>query len=636
MKFKHFKSQDGTKLKEITFESNLFENDKFVVKSEINQHGDIICSLSEDVKSNILIKYPDTNIDEFLLKSSEYVSENKISNLTSITDTGMYKPKKKYLSFIQGIRGGVRFTYDKAYLKSEKITGTIDNVKFEIIIYNDGTIDFDEIGTNQCDEAMIKRFIDDIDTFDVTGYMNKYILHGIDFINFDNSKLYLEVHEDKPIDKLFDLINNIDQSNKASENALSKIDSLFDDIEDETNVVKLIETEDTISELIDTVQEQSHSQKLMQEAFDSMNKEKINELSNRIEKKEQEITKYNIDIKQNKSKLKEATESLNLLNSRIDSLKPNDDPNGYVFNVSIEQKEDISIDEKSMDIIKKISSVMKIDKEVLTNLITSGYFTIRISKKEDINQLDTELNTDVYQKIKNIDFLGKIKIIDNNTFEYRGDFNWGKIVNKMVKMGFEQCPEFDKKCGSVSYQSESDLTPIPLTENIKDNKEDETSFKGKKIVTYTEPTTIVLVGSYSDNHICKITDDESSFSLYIDGKIHKEYGSFGFVSLYDIKQYKQELENNPDEFDENVISGFVLPNFVGTIEASARIRKNDEKYNIFSDDFDIDDYIQHQFEEYAEVIINVPKGTNVVELNNDLSLPLPVLRDVKITDIINK
>ena len=66
------------------------------------------------------------------------------------------------------------------------------------------------------------------------------------------------------------------------------------------------------------------------------------------------------------------------------------------------------------------------------------------------------------------------------------------------------------------------------------------------------------------------------------------------------------------------------------------LEKNDEKYNIFSDDFDIDDYIQHQFEEYAEVIINVPKGTNVVELNNDLSLPLPVLRDVKITDIINK
>lgn len=258
------------------------------------------------------------------------------------------------------------------------------------------------------------------------------------------------------------------------------------------------------------------------------------------------------------------------------------------------------------------------------------------------------MNNDIYQKIKNIDFLGKIKVIDNNTFEYRGDFNWSKIVNRMIKMGFEQCPEFDKKCGSVSYQSESDLATqsTPLIENIEENKDntknggfevrpDETSFKGKKITTYTEPTTIVIVGSYSDNPILQITDDESSFSLYIDGKIHNEYGSFGFVSLYDLEQYKRELEDNEVEFNADVISGFILPNFVGTIEASARITKNDARYKIFSDDFNVDDYIQHQFEEYAEVVINVPKGTNVIELNRDLSIPTSILRDVKINDIIN-
>jgi len=31
--------------------------------------------------------------------------------------------------------------------------------------------------------------------------------------------------------------------------------------------------------------------------------------------------------------------------------------------------------------------------------------------------------------------------------------SWSEIVNKMIKMGFEQNPDFDKLCGSNSYTS---------------------------------------------------------------------------------------------------------------------------------------------------------------------------------------
>jgi hypothetical protein len=34
-----------------------------------------------------------------------------------------------------------------------------------------------------------------------------------------------------------------------------------------------------------------------------------------------------------------------------------------------------------------------------------------------------------------------------------GEMSWGEMVNKMIKMGFEQSPDFDKLCGSNSYTS---------------------------------------------------------------------------------------------------------------------------------------------------------------------------------------
>ena len=34
-----------------------------------------------------------------------------------------------------------------------------------------------------------------------------------------------------------------------------------------------------------------------------------------------------------------------------------------------------------------------------------------------------------------------------------GELNWGDIVNKMAKLGFAQDSEFDKQCGSNSYQT---------------------------------------------------------------------------------------------------------------------------------------------------------------------------------------
>jgi len=54
------------------------------------------------------------------------------------------------------------------------------------------------------------------------------------------------------------------------------------------------------------------------------------------------------------------------------------------------------------------------------------------------------------------DVLGKMVSSTPGEFEYRGELNWHNLVNKMIRNGFEQDPEFDKICQSNSYQSKEE------------------------------------------------------------------------------------------------------------------------------------------------------------------------------------
>jgi len=49
---------------------------------------------------------------------------------------------------------------------------------------------------------------------------------------------------------------------------------------------------------------------------------------------------------------------------------------------------------------------------------------------------------------------GKLTIVGNAEFEFRGELNWHQIVDKLINMGFEQDEKWDEMCGSPSYKSQ--------------------------------------------------------------------------------------------------------------------------------------------------------------------------------------
>ncbi len=183
-----------------------------------------------------------------------------------------------------------------------------------------------------------------------------------------------------------------------------------------------------------------------------MNEEKVKELKSRVEEKTKEVLTYKRDISQAESKLKLSSEQLGVLETRLESMTPGDEPNGYVFYVSEEQKNELGLDETTKHVADKIADLLGLKKEVLFEQLTGGFYKIRIAKKDDITAEKVEVSKDILEKMS-FDPIGKMTMGEKGEFEYRGDMTWHQLVGKMIRNGFEQEPEFDKICQSNSYDS---------------------------------------------------------------------------------------------------------------------------------------------------------------------------------------
>jgi hypothetical protein len=579
---------------------------------------------------------------------------------------GDFKPKRKFLSFISAVNGArVRFNRDIAFVKGEKLSGTLEGVIFKITICDEGTINFDEVDTNVTDKAQRQRLIDDIDTLDVTGYAQKFVIGTIQFDDIDGRLCYLEVEHQKPIDVLRSIFGDDKQEEVKEEVELSERGmSFLDDLLGSSNEVETLELSERDAEiLIDSIENPAEpneklkkaSESYLEEQFRKMNEEKVNELKSRITDTTKEIINHKREISQAESKLKLSSEQLGVLETRLESMTPGDEPNGYVFFVSEEQKNELGLDESTKHVADKIADLLGLKKDVLFEQLTGGFYKIRIAKKDDITAEKVEVTKEILEKMS-FDPMGKMSMETPGEFEYRGDLNWHQLVGKMIRNGFEQEPEFDKLCQSNSYDSKEELKE-ESTESFQEVTEDlltkieelkktlvdvdlvevetkttSTEIKSKSVKTYNEETTLVVVGTidHNDNRDVEITDDYTSFGVYIGDKVKDFYESDGFISIMTLPEFKIWQSTYSDFMnDGGGVDSFLLPNFKGTIGITAMVDGE------FTSDFDLSDYIQHQDEmEDSEVFLTLPEGTEIMRMDNYHQVPVAAMRESKINKII--
>lgn len=579
---------------------------------------------------------------------------------------GEFKPKRKFLSFVSAVNGAkIRYIRDIAFLKGEKLSGMLEGAIFKITICDEGTIKFEEQeGTNLSDASMIQRLIDEIDATDVTGYAQKFVVANLEFADIDGKRCYLEVENEKPIDKLRSIFEEEDKKmeeiKELSDKGLSVLDMLFGDSDDVETTDDVVEEEIVVAE--EPVEEtKSVALSFMEESFRKMNEDKVNELKSRIEDHHNEIKKFKMDAKQAESKITENKEKLRILETRLDTMQPNEPSNGYVFFVSEQKKHDTGLDESTRHIADKIADIMKLKKDVLFDMLTEGYNVIKIAKKgsdyskeyldkntselteEELDQIKKdfiELST-VKSSIKTIDIDGKFDLNEEGDITYRGTLNWHQLVAKMIKKGFEQDPDFDKAAGSNSYEKEESIeetTDEVTDEDFKDLESEETTidngYQTQELLTYDEPTDVILwsapdTAHYSDADIT-ITDDYAGLDIRVGGQQRNDiyFETAGFASATTFKEYEKFInKNGTDELGGT--SALLIPNFQGTIRVGVKLEKGG-----FATDFDPNDDLMY-LEGGGEPFLDFPEGTVIIEIDDDhdISKLKSFLRDKKIDSL---
>ena len=565
---------------------------------------------------------------------------------------GEFKPKRKFLNFVSAVNGArIRFIRDVAFLKGEKLSGVLEGAIFKITICDEGTINIEEQeGTNLSDKAMLQRLLNEIDEMDVTGYAQKFIVGSLEFADVKGDRCYLEVEHQKPIDKLKSLFDE-DEKVEVSEKSLSLLDDLFGSSDEEewdedhalsevmNSMLDDLSEEDikTIVEEVENPSEPNEKLKVaaetyMEQQFRKMNEAKIIELEYRIEETQKEIIRCKNEAKQAEKKAEEKAEALGILETRLETMKPGDEPNGYVFCVSEEIKDMEELDETEAKVAAKIADIMKLKKDVLVKMLTEGYYKIKIAKSDDITNQDFELDKEIYNKIMTLDIDGKMLLTDSE-FQYRGKLNWHQLVAKMIKSGFAQDEEFDKLCNSNSYESkEEEKVEEKEVETVEvETKNTSTEIKSKDLRTFDEETTLVVMGTidHNDNRDVEITDDYTSFEVYVGNKKMKGgYESDGFISIMTLPEFAKWQKQYPDLMTDGAgVDSFLLPNFKGTIGITAICDGE------FTTDFDLSDYIQHQLED-AEVFLTLPEGTEILKMDDYHKVPVASMRDIKINKVI--
>jgi hypothetical protein len=182
---------------------------------------------------------------------------------------------------------------------------------------------------------------------------------------------------------------------------------------------------------------------------------------------EEEIMKYSFQISSIEKNLTESKNDLRVIEGRIDDIQPIEPSNGHYFNVSEKQNETVILEPEIESIIKdKVSKIKGINTEAFMKLFISGEYHIKIAKKNDdgfsLVEDYKDVTSDILEKLSSLGLS-----VDDKKLVYMGEMAWGEIVNKMIKMGFEQNPDFDKLCGSNSYTSTEETKETIKTKKTK-------------------------------------------------------------------------------------------------------------------------------------------------------------------------
>jgi hypothetical protein len=467
------------------------------------------------------VDLPNFSFEYFLILRPKYSRESVITetDLESVKPLviGNFKTKNRFIDFIGG-SNNINFISNEAYIEGKQLSGLdYDGIRFKLTICDEGTVNFEEVGTNHTTSEQRQRLLELISDKTLVTYRKRWCVRELQFesvnkVGSKNITLFLSVEHERPIDRLASIFDDETVSEvEVSDEVSDKIDDFLSSLglEDDTAV------EDDIE--IEVVEEVPSYQSALEASFEKMKIEKIEEIKSRIVQKEKDIYIFEKDVDRSNKKVEDAKSELKLLEDRLETLQPTEPFNGYYFNVSERLNEKVELSPEIEEVIlSKIKKIKGINSGAFMKLFENGEYQIRLSQKTDDGIIEvTDMSTmseDIRKILFKVGIGGDVLGKTDNRLIYIGDMTWGQIVTKMVKMGFGQESEFDKMCGSNSFKSnmeEKEKTEENMNNEIK--RFDEMTVESDGSLSWEDNDEW---GEDEEEMYGEIKDDEFLFAIY--------------------------------------------------------------------------------------------------------------------------
>ena len=352
----------------------------------------------------------------------------------------------------------------------------LEGVMFKMTIKDDSTFDLEEVDTCFCTEEEIARYAAMIDEGKVIGWRNKALISNFEFSiapsdtegNHLKLKAHIVVEPQTLYDEMLDFLNEEPSVQVGTKEDVSVNEDEFEALLNakfgsEEEVIE--ETKPQTAKQIVAQPGEMTSRDFLAAEFMEAKKGKVDKLNKDAEGLKEILKEAKVAASMANLKIRETTDELNLIQSRIDSFELNEPANGFYIYVPPVLSSRCALEDSVKEtIINKLTRMNYPNAKGFLRIFDNLLYQVRIASSNgtEITEL-SDFNT-ILPILQHFDPDGAFYDSDGKLF-YEGQMDWARLNNRLIRLGFVPNAAFEEMCKATPIADEDipEIDDDPLT-----------------------------------------------------------------------------------------------------------------------------------------------------------------------------
>jgi hypothetical protein len=388
-------------------------------------------------------------------------------------DLGKFSSKLGMQSFM-GAVSRINTHTNVAYIDGKHFDSLqLEGVMFKMTIKDDSTFDLEEVDTCFCSDKEMARYAAMFDEGNVIGWRNKALLSEFEFkiepSDTDGNKLKLKAHIVIEPQTLYDdMLDFLNEETTTQVGTKEDATADEDDFEAMLNQVFGEEVEETKTQTAKQIVAQPGemtSRDFLAAEFMEAKRGKVDKLNKDAEGLKQILKEAKVAASMANLKIRETTDEINLIQSRIDSFELNEPANGFYIYVPPVLSSKCALEDSVIETItNKLIRMNYPNHKGFLRIFDNLLYQVRIASSNGSEITELTDFTNILPILHHFDPDGNFYDSDGKLF-YEGQMDWARLNNRLIRLGFVPNATFEEMCKATPIAEDEipEIEDDPLT-----------------------------------------------------------------------------------------------------------------------------------------------------------------------------